>query len=160
MHSRKMSELVSGTRFLVPFFLGTLVFPLRTDKILPMSGKLIQNGVHLKEHEYNTVKLLLENGYDVELIPPSNIPGLRMPDIMLQGVPWEMKSPQGSGKKLFKNTIQNASHQSQCIIVDLRRCGVDEEKALKELEHYFRLSKRLKKMKVIKKSQEILDFSK
>lgn len=36
-------------------------------------GKLKQNGVHLEEHEYNTVKYLLESGYDVELIPPSKI---------------------------------------------------------------------------------------
>ena len=42
-------------------------------------GKLKQNGVHLEEHEYNTVKYLLESGYDVELIPPSKIKHLQMP---------------------------------------------------------------------------------
>lgn len=123
-------------------------------------GTLKQNGVHLKEHEYRTVKTLLENGYDVELIPVSTIKGLRMPDIMMQGIPWEMKSPQGDGRKQFKNTIQNASHQSQNIVIDLRRCKADEERALKELRHYFDLSKRLRKMMVILKNEEILDFQK
>ena len=52
-------------------------------------GILKANGVHLANHEYNTVKLLTENGYDVELIPPSVIKGLRMPDIMINNVPWE-----------------------------------------------------------------------
>lgn len=121
---------------------------------------LTQNGVHLKNHEYLTVKTLLDLGYDVELIPPSNIKGLKMPDIMLQGQAWEMKSPQGNGKNLFKNTLQNASHQSQNVIIDLRRCKVDEEIALKDLKHYFLFSKRLKKMKIILQNQEILDFNK
>ena len=30
-------------------------------------GQLKQNGVHLKDHEYNTVKLFLNMGYDIEL---------------------------------------------------------------------------------------------
>lgn len=121
---------------------------------------LTQNGVHLKEHEYHTVKTLLEKGYDVKLIPPSKIKGLRMPDIMIQGLSWEIKSPQGDGKKVFKNTLQNASHQSQNTIIDLRRCRVDEQRSIKELEHYFILSKRLKRMKIILKTEEIIDFVK
>ncbi len=32
-------------------------------------GTLKTNGVHLADHEYDTVKLLTEKGYDIELIP-------------------------------------------------------------------------------------------
>ncbi len=65
-------------------------------------GILKANGVHLANHEYNTVKLLTENGYDVELIPTSVIKGLRMPDIMINNVPWE------TSKKYHKpNVLQN-----------------------------------------------------
>lgn len=53
------------------------------------NGTLKQNGVHLEKHEYLTVKLLLSLGYDIELIPKSEIKGLQMPDLMLQGKPWE-----------------------------------------------------------------------
>ncbi len=120
-------------------------------------GILIQNKVHLKEHEYNTVKLLLENGYDIELIPPSTIKGLRMPDIMMKGVPWEIKSPEGNGKNTIKNTVQNASHQSENIIIDLRRTKISQEQALKEFERYFRLSKRLRRIIIITKDEIILD---
>ena len=44
-------------------------------------GILKQNGVHLEKHEFKTVELFLNLGYDVELIPPSGIKGLHMPDI-------------------------------------------------------------------------------
>ena len=57
-------------------------------------GTLKTNGVHLRDHEYATVKLLLENGYDVELVPPSQINGLRMPDIML---PFRKRTVKPSG---------------------------------------------------------------
>ena len=125
-----------------------------------MSGLLKQNGVHLKEHEYETVKVLLENGYDVELIPPSRIPHLRMPDIMLQGIPWEMKSPQGGGKRTIMNTIQNAAHQSCNVIVDLRRIKLSDEVVIRELNHHFLLSKRIRRMKIITKDKTILDYKK
>lgn len=123
-------------------------------------GSLKQNGVHLKTHEYNTVKLLLGNGYDVELIPPSNIKGLRMPDIMMLGVPWEMKSPEGGGKRTIQNTLQNASHQSPNLIIDLRRCKLQEAASVKELKHHFRLSKRIRRVWIITKDEKILDLNK
>lgn len=123
-------------------------------------GKLIQNGVHLEVHEYKTVKFFLNQGYDVELIPPSKIKNLRMPDIMLQNAAWEMKSPLGNGKYTIKNMIQSASHQSENIIVDLRRCKMNETQAIKEIKHYFDFSKRIRRIKVILKNEEMIDFSK
>ena len=124
------------------------------------NGILKQNGVHLKDHEHITVKLLLKNGFDVELIPPSEIKGLKNPDIMLMGMAWEMKSPEGGGRNTIKNTVQNASHQAQNIIIDLRRCKMPDEKALKELKQRFLLSKRLKRMKVICSNEQVIDFIK
>ena len=123
-------------------------------------GKLIQNGVHLEEHEYKTVKYFLEQGFDVELIPPSRIKNLRMPDITLQGVAWEMKSPSGDGKYTIKNIVQNASHQAENIIIDLRRCKMMDEQAIKEIKRYFDLSRRIRHIIIITKLLETIDFCK
>ena len=124
------------------------------------NGKLTQNGVHLEEHEYKTVKLLLSQGCDVELIPPSRIKNLRMPDITLHGLAWEMKSPMGDGKRTIKNIVQNASHQAENIIIDLRRSKLNEEHTIIEIRHYFELSRRLRRIKIITKDEKILDYSK
>ena len=83
-----------------------------------------------------------------------------MPDIMLQGVPWEMKSPTGDGKRTIMNTIQNASHQCNNLIVDLRRCKIKEDRAISELRYHFKLSKRIRRLRVITKDEKILDFHK
>ena len=121
---------------------------------------LIQNGVHLQDHEYVTVKLLLDKGYDIELIPKSQIKKYRQPDIMMGGIAWEIKAPIGTGKKNIENIMQGAAEQSRSIIVDLFRSKMPEEEAIKGYEQYFKISKRVKRMKIIKKNRDILDFSK
>ncbi len=123
-------------------------------------GHLKQNDVHLQDHEYTTVKLLIENGFDIELIPPSQIKNLKIPDMILQGVPWEMKSPVADGKYTIKNIVQNASHQSENILIDLRRCKISDEIAIKQIRHFFELSKRIRRVKIITKDGGILDYSK
>lgn len=121
---------------------------------------LIQNGVHLREHEYDTVKYLLNAGFNVELIPERQIKGINNPDIQIDGVIWEMKSPTGDSKNTMKHTLQNANHQSRSVIVDLRRCKLQDEKAIKDLEHHFTLSKRLRNMKIITHDENMLDYRK
>ena len=124
------------------------------------TGTLKQNGVHLQEHEYMTVKLFLEMGYDIELIPRSQIKGYRQPDIMMGGIAWEIKALIGNGKKTIENTLQGAAEQSRNIIIDLFRSKMPEEDAVKGYEQYFKQSKRIKRIKIIKKSRETLDFAK
>ncbi len=123
-------------------------------------GILIQNGVHLQKHEYETIQLLLKNGYNIELIPPSQIKDFHTPDIIMNGLPWEIKSPQGDGKKTVQNIIQKAAQQSGNVIIDLRRIKMPEEKAISSFKQQFRLSKSLKRMKLITKTSDIIDISK
>ena len=123
-------------------------------------GTLKQNGVHLQDHEYVTVKLLLDKGYDIELIPKSQIKKYRQPDIMMGGIAWEIKAPIGTGKKNIENIMQGAAEQSRSIIVDLFRSKMPEEEAIKGYEQHFKISKRVKRMKIIKKNRDILDFFK
>ena len=123
-------------------------------------GKIIPNGVILEKHEYKTILLFTEMGSDVELIPKSEKKGVHAPDIVMNGLRWEMKSPKGEGKYLMQNTIQKAVKQSRNVIVDLRRAKRSQERCLQELEKEFGSSKNLQKLKVITKSRKILDFEK
>lgn len=125
-------------------------------------GKLTSNGVHLQQHEFKTVQVLLQNGYDVELLhgPAVSVKGLRTPDIMIGGIPWEIKAPEGAGQHTIKHNLQNAARQAENVIIDLFRCKVPEYKAIKEIRYHFDLSKRIKRLKVITKDKIIIDLSK
>lgn len=118
-------------------------------KSQPSPGTLRQNGVHLQEHEFATIKALLEKGLDVELIPPSQIKGVFLPDVLINGIPWEIKAPEGNSKKTIKHNIQNALHQSPNIILDLRRCKLDASIAINSARREFFMSKRARRMIII-----------
>lgn len=123
-------------------------------------GSIIPNGVVLKEHEMATVVLLTELGFNVELIPKSNQQGVRTPDVRIEGLLWEIKSPKGEGKSLMKNTVQKACRQSCNVIVDLRRVKRYQEKCLSELNREFEYSRSLKRLKIITKNGSVIDLVK
>ena len=120
---------------------------------------LIQNGVHLEDHEYQTIKLLLEFGFSIELIPVSLTKGVHTPDIIIDGVFWEMKSPTGGSKNTIKHTMQNAAHQARNIIIDLRRCKLPQETAINEIKYRFQLSKRIIHIMIITKDLKLIDLN-
>lgn len=124
------------------------------------TGILKQNGVHLQDHEYATVKYFLDRGYDVILIPAVQVKGMKTPDIEFDGIVWEMKSPTGGSDHTIKHNLSRAKKQSRNIIVDLRRCKLPEDQAIKDLQHHFELSKRFRRMKIIKKDENMLDYKK
>ena len=123
-------------------------------------GKIIPNGVVLKTHENATVVFLTELGFDVTLIPKSNIEGVHTPDIRIGNLKWEMKAPTGEGKYLISNTIQKAVKQSHNVIIDLRRTKRHQAKCIHELEKEFAKSKSLKRLKIITKTGKTIDFKK
>lgn len=123
-------------------------------------GRITPNGVVLRTHENATVVFLTELGFDVELIPKSNIQGVHTPDIKMNGIKWEMKAPKGEGKYLMANTIQKAVKQSRNVIIDLRRTKRHQTKCLRELEKEFEKSRSLERLKIIMKNEKILDFEK
>ncbi len=123
-------------------------------------GKLTSNGVHLQPHEYHTIRVLLEKGHNVELMVPSMIKYQKMPDVLMDGVLWEIKAPEGAGKNTIKHNFQSAVKQCENVLIDLFRCGIDEISSLKELAACYNSSKRIRRLRVITKSETIIDIRK
>ncbi len=51
----------------------------------------------------------------------------------INGMHWESKAPEGGVKHTIKHNFQNSAHQSENVIIDLLRCKVEEDRALKEI---------------------------
>jgi len=120
--------------------------------------KIIPNGVIPKRHELETADFFTNTGIDVEFIEPSPI--RKMPDVSMNGIKWEMKSPKGKGRENLEHAFKAAIRQSGNVIIDLRRSKIPEKKALIKLEREFELSKRAEKLIIITKSSKRLDFLK
>ena len=50
--------------------------------------------------------------------------------------------------------------EAENIILDLRRCKIPQDKEVKEAEQKLKLSKRLRRMKIVVEGEKILYFSK
>ncbi len=93
-------------------------------------------------------------------MPRSTREGEHTPDIIIDNVKWEMKSPTGETRNTIKNNIQGALRQSVNVILDLRRVKRPMEKCLRDIEREFTHNKKLRRLLVITKSKKVLDFSK
>lgn len=121
-------------------------------------GTIIANGVVLEKHENATVVFLTSKSFDVELIPP--VLERKTPDIKMEKIFWEIKRPTGNSKYTIPHSFKSALKQSPNIIFDLRSSKLHQEKALTRLKKEFELSKGVKRLKIILKSQRIIDFTK
>lgn len=110
-----------------------------------------------EKHELATAKYFAEMGKDVVFIRPSNIPDNHRPDILMDGIEWEIKAPIGKGRRNIEKNYHRASLQSENIIFDLRRMKLSDEQCLKQLEIEFE-DKHTKRLLVIKKNRELVIF--
>lgn len=123
-------------------------------------GKIIPNGVVLLTHENATVVFLTEQGFDIELLRPIQRRGARTPDIRMLGVEWEMKSPKSNGKYTIEHSFRSALKQSPNIIFDIRGSKIPQQKFITEIERRFNDFKKVKRVMIITKRRELLDFNK
>lgn len=123
-------------------------------------GKITPNGVVLHTHENATVVFLTQQGFDVELLPPSQQKGARTPDIRMNGLEWEMKSPKSNGKYTIEHSFRSALKQSPNIIFDIRSSKIPQAKCIFEIERRFNDFKKVKRVMIIARRNKLLEYSK
>lgn len=112
-----------------------------------------------EKHEFAVAKYFSALGKDIVFLRPSSIPNVHTPDILMDGVEWEIKSPQGNSRNTIEENFRKAVKQSKYIIFDLRRTKLSEKQCLSRLEREFRARPYLKCLYVICKNGKLLKFS-
>ena len=105
--------------------------------------------------EFEVAKFFARQGKDVVFIPPSAIPNQHRPDILMDGVEWEIKCPVGSSKRTIENAIRTAVRQSKSLIIDLRNIQLSERICINQIEREFNGRKYIKRLYVIRKNSVI-----
>ncbi|MDR1361041.1 MAG: hypothetical protein LBJ18_01890 [Rickettsiales bacterium] len=125
-------------------------------------GKIIiPYGVFPEKYEMETANFFAGLGKDVEFVEPSSIKGLKSPDIQMDGVIWEIKSPCGKSKQTIEKLYKKASAQSENIIFDLRHTRIDEYIVILKIKREFSMRKnKVRRLIIITKSLNVLDLSK
>ena len=124
-------------------------------------GKIILSAdVVLQEHEIKTANFFARRNKTVEFLPRRYDKGIKIPDIKMDGVLWEIKAPQSNGKHTIEHSFRKALKQSENIIFDLRRSKMDEFKCISQLTKHFKDMKKIKHLLIITKSDKLLDIKK
>ncbi|MDR0979589.1 MAG: hypothetical protein LBM12_00300 [Candidatus Nomurabacteria bacterium] len=124
-------------------------------------AKLIICGELPEKHEFDTLYFLRDYCHKVvETVPASKSQGSRTPDIKIDGLFWEMKSPRGTGKYTIEHCLKAASKQCENVILDLRRMNGSYRRYLPKVEREFKGNYRLKRLLVITKAQKTIEFKK
>lgn len=85
---------------------------------------------------------------------------LKTPDLKIRNQIWELKSPIGDSKNTIHNIFVTARRQSYNVVIDLRRCRMNENKAYARIRDAFNKRRRVKcQLKIISKNGKIVDIS-
>ena len=110
-----------------------------------------------KEHELSAA-ILIADFFQTDIIflrPTCQ----HTPDLEINNIRWELKSPLGDGKNTIKNNLHGARKQSVNIIIDLRRIKMHQAKAIANIKHYLTSHHtRIRRLIVITKSEAILEL--
>lgn len=72
---------------------------------------------------------------------------------------WELKSPIGGSKYTIQNNLRDIEEQSENVILDLTRSKFSDIQGISRTKEFFRKERsRIKRLKVILKSKEIIDI--
>jgi hypothetical protein len=84
----------------------------------------------LTSNERTVVNELLNQGKNVEIIPRSNLSGVKTPDFYINGVKTELKTLTGTSLNTPVTRIQDAFKQgAESVIIDARGVGLTTEQA-------------------------------
>lgn len=93
---------------------------------------------------------------DIHFLKPLNSYLSKTPDITMNGVEWEIKSPTSSEKTTIRNILQKATKQSSNIILDTMRTNTVDETVICQVKTYLSKHKSIKKFVLITKTRKIV----
>lgn len=116
----------------LPFSDGGTANPRGRTVRFPSGSVSIPDGLTIDAHELATADALARHGHRIQFRPISTVPGVKNPDVVMDGEIWEFKSPTGSGNNTISHQFSRARQQSDRLVIDLRRSGLDEGGAIRE----------------------------
>ena len=103
--------------------------------------------------------ILVANYFKTDIIFLRSTP-LKSPDLKINNQIWKLKSPTGNSKNTIHNIFVTARHQSYNIVIDLRRCKMNENKAYARIREAYNKRRRVKcQSKIIDKTGRVIDIS-
>jgi len=120
----------------------------------------LQTGALPTTAEIEVANYLASTGKTVRFLAPIQQENVRTPDIEMDGIQWEIKTPIGKSTNTIKRAFKTALRQSKYIIFDLRHSKLPDKPNIDKLHKEFTDIRSAKKLLIITKSGELIDMAK
>ena len=76
----------------------------------------------------------------------------------MDGIEWEIKCPEGNGKRTIENILKKAESQSHNIIIDLRWIKIPEKQCISQIKLNFNTKPKIKRMLIVTKGLRLIEL--
>ena len=123
----------------------------------PKAGVYKAPGRKIWPHESRIADILALAGHYVEFLPESHV---RTADVLIDGVEYEIKSPESFNPNTLEHKLKDATKQSPNIIIDTSRIKkIRDRKIQAFLVSQVRKQKQIKHLIMVTKRGQIIDIS-
>lgn len=120
-------------------------------------GKLfIPSGLAPETHELEIVAIFINSGSDVSFLKPRVGYKVKTPDILMDGIEWELKSPKGNSRTTISNQLSRGSKQARNLIIDTSRTKLEDELILRQLQRNIQEHRSVKHLILVTKTQAVI----
>ena len=114
---------------------------------------------NIQPHELATARAVADAGCNVEFTRRTWGNRVTSADVVINGVVWEMKSPQASDNKAIERNLRKASKQSCNVILDSQRMkGASDTEIERRLRTISAHIKAIRRLWFINRNREIIDI--
>ena len=122
------------------------------------------DGHHVKfepsQHEREIAEVLAEQMHDRVILQPKveHPPGIRMPDYVIAGKGYDLKSISGNGKNTLDNAVKDKKGQATNFVLDITNFAVSEDEMLRQASHVIERREWIDKVILIRNNEIIRIF--
>lgn len=100
-------------------------------------------------------------GVIVQMVPKINKPeGIKVPDYLVDGVPFDRKGIRGQGKNVIDGNLKKAKLQAQNILLDVTETPLTNTEILNQLSNIYKSDRRGIDVVIIKRANDLIDVLK
>lgn len=123
------------------------------------AGKvIIPQGVTVWHHELRTANALASAGFVVKFLATSDTRYEKSPDISINGIDWELKSPKTDKLTAIERNLKRASKQSGNIIIDSQRMAKIHDLTIQKLlVHKYRQQRNIRRLWFVNRKRQVID---
>ena len=92
---------------------------------------------------------------NIEFIPRTNS---KSPDLFIDGIEWELKTPVGGGKRNIQHVLSRAVKQSRYIIIDARFSKIHITRIKSRLSVEMKNNKQIRRLILIDKQKNVVEI--